>query len=263
MGIQTIGVAGLGLLGRGIAACLLAHGFRVVGYTRKAATHQKAREYIRRAIAELIEHAGFPAELTEEWSTRYQAVDGVEPFADCDFVIESIIEDMQIKQEFFDDLEAVVRPEVPIASNTSSLPITSIQRNRQQPERFLGMHWAEPSHITRFMELIRGEQTSEATLQATLTLARAIGKEPCVVQKDVPAFIANRLAYVMYREAAHLLEMGVADVETIDRSYRKRLRSLVHHVRAFPLDGPDRWPCPLRSGDCPRLAQLLQLGRVA
>jgi 3-hydroxybutyryl-CoA dehydrogenase len=117
----------------------------------------------------------------------------------------------------------LVAADVPIASNTSALPISHLQRGRKHPERFLGMHWAEPAHATRFMELIRGEHTSDTAFQAAAQLAKAIGKEPCLVEKDVPAFIANRIGYAMYREALNILEMGVADAETIDRSCRNAL----------------------------------------
>lgn len=97
------------------------------------------------------------------------------------------------------------------------------------------MHWAEPAHATRFLELVRGEQTSDAAFQAAASLATAIGKEPSLVLKDVPAFIVNRLGYAMYREAMNLLEMGVADVETIDRSCRNALGLWA------TMCGPFRW----------------------
>lgn len=220
MEMTTVGVVGLGLLGRGIAACLLAHGFKVIAFTRRESSHEEARVYIKQAIEDLIERANFPPTLRESWAQAYLPVHTVSAFGPCDFVIESIVEDISSKQQVFDELEAVVRPEVPIASNTSSLPITHLQRQRRHPGRFLGMHWAEPCHATRFLELIRGEQTSDTTFQVVTELARRLGKEPSIVQKDIPAFIVNRLGYAMYREAAYILEMGVADVETIDRSFR-------------------------------------------
>lgn len=223
MNIQTVGIAGLGLLGRGITACFLSRGFQVIAFTRRQATHDEARRYIARAIDDLIEHADFPASLSDEWAERYRPVDSLESFAECDFVIESIVEDMAAKQHVFDELEAVLRSDVPIASNTSALPVTNLQQGRKHPERFLGMHWAEPAHATRFMELIRGEKTGDAAFQTVAEVARAVGKEPSLVQKDVPAFIVNRLGYAMYREAFNLLELGVADVETIDRSCRNAL----------------------------------------
>jgi len=235
MDIQTIGVAGLGLLGRGIAACLLGHGFRVIAFTRRDARHAEAREYIARAIRDLVERAGFAPELSDRWPERYEPVTSLKPLARADFVIESVVEDTEAKREVFDQLEAVVGSEVPIASNTSALPITHLQRGREHPERFLGMHWAEPAHATRFMELVRGEQTSDAAFAAAAALARAIGKEPSLVQKDVPAFIVNRIGYAMYREAINILEMGVADVEMIDRSCRNALGLWA------TMCGPFRW----------------------
>jgi len=235
MNIRTIGVAGLGLLGRGIAACLLGHKFTVIAFTRRQSTHDSAREYIARAVKDLVEKAGFPPELQDEWSDRYVAVDSCASFAECDFVIESIVEDMAAKQEIFDEIEAVVCPEVPIASNTSALPISHLQRGRRHPERFVGMHWAEPAYITRFMELIRGEQTSDATFKAAEALASTAGKEPSLVQKDVPAFCINRMGYAMYREAVNIIERGIADVETVDRSFRNALGLWA------TLCGPLRW----------------------
>ncbi len=220
MQTQTIGVAGLGLLGRGIAACLLGHGFRLIAFTRRQETHDEAREYIARAIKDLIERAGFAPELSHQWPDRYEPVTSLEAFKPVGFMIESVVEDIEVKQDVFDQLEAVLGSDVPIASNTSALPITHLQRGRKHPERFLGMHWAEPAHATRFMELIRGELTSDETFEAAVAMAKAIGKEPSLVQKDVPAFIINRMGYAMYREALNILEMGVADVETIDRSAR-------------------------------------------
>jgi 3-hydroxybutyryl-CoA dehydrogenase len=235
MAVQTIGVAGLGLLGRGIAACLLGHGVRVIAFTRRQETHEAARRYIAQAIGDLVDRAGFPAALRDEWPERYLPVERCSEFASCDFVIESVVEDAGAKREIFDELEAVVGPDVPIASNTSALPISQLQRDRKHAERFLGMHWAEPAHATRFMELIRGEQTSEAAFQKAAELARSVGKEPSLVQKDVPAFVVNRLGYAMYREAMHLVETGVADIETVDRSFRNALGLW------STLCGPFRW----------------------
>jgi 3-hydroxybutyryl-CoA dehydrogenase len=220
MNIATIGVAGLGLLGRGIAACLLAHGFRVIAFTTGSDTHQRARAYIAEAMQELVDNAGFPSVLTTAWPERYVEAASLQDFAPCNFVIESVVEDFAIKQQVFDEVEAAIAADVPVASNTSALPISSLQRDRKVPGRFLGMHWAEPAYATRFMELIRGEQTTDDAFNRAAELARHIGKQPSLVQKDIPGFIVNRLAYAMYREAVHLLELGVADVQTIDQSFQ-------------------------------------------
>ena len=207
MNITTIGVAGLGFLGRGIAACLLKSGYRVIGFTPDLNAFPGIRQYIREALGE------------GSWTDRYVETQSLADFAPCEFVIESVVEDLDIKTHVFDQLEAVVGAEVPIASNTSALPISRLQSGRKHPERFLGMHWAEPAHSTRFMELIRGDQTGDTAFDQAAALARAIGKDPAMVRKDVPGFIVNRIGYAMYREALHLLETGVADVESIDKAF--------------------------------------------
>jgi 3-hydroxybutyryl-CoA dehydrogenase len=218
--MQSVGVVGLGLLGRGIAACLLGHGLRVIGYAREATEHEEARRHIAEAIGELIDRAGFDPRLRREWPEHFVAATTYGVLADCDFVIESVSEDLAIKRSVYEQLEAVMGRSVPLASNTSALPITLLQECCQMPGRLLGMHWAEPAHATRFLELIAGEQTTSAALEAATELARQLGKEPCLVRRDVPGFVVNRLAYAMYREALHLLETQVADVETIDHAFR-------------------------------------------
>jgi 3-hydroxybutyryl-CoA dehydrogenase len=233
--VQTIGIAGLGLLGRGIASCLLARGFRVVGYARSPQTRDDANRHIADAIKQLINRAGFPADLEQQWPARFVQAGTLSQFADCDFVIESVIEDLDAKRTVFDEIEAVVGPVVPVASNTSALPISLLQKDRKHPRRFIGMHWAEPCHITQFLEVVRGDQTDDQTLAAALELAQRAGKDPSVVQKDVEGFIANRLGYAMYREAFWLLENGVADIETIDRSFRHALSVWAN------IAGPFRW----------------------
>jgi 3-hydroxybutyryl-CoA dehydrogenase len=216
---MTIGVAGLGFLGRGIAACLLGHGFRVVGFSPDAEAFRGVRAYIQEALGEMASKGAAPESAAEAWSGNYQETTSLTDFGGCEFVIESVVEDLAIKNQVFDALENVVGAEVPIASNTSALPISVLQKERKHPERFLGMHWAQPAYSTRFMELIRGSGTGDETFEKAVALARAAGKDPSVVLKDIPGFLVNRLAYAMYREALHLLEMGVADVESIDRAF--------------------------------------------
>ncbi|MGB7158354.1 MAG: 3-hydroxyacyl-CoA dehydrogenase family protein [Tepidisphaeraceae bacterium] len=233
--MRTVGVAGLGLLGRGIAACLLSKGFGVVASERSDATRAAARKYIADGIDDLVRRGGFPAALRDEWATRYVEATSAAAFAPCDFIIESIFEDLEAKRELFDEIEAVVGPTVPIASNTSALPISMLQHGRSHPERFIGTHWAEPCHLTRFLEVIRGEQTNDATADTAMQLARDAGKDPSLVRKDVEGFIVNRIGYAMYREAFWLLENGVADVETIDRSFRNAISVWAN------IAGPFRW----------------------
>src|SRR5687768_6157452 len=128
MEIKTVGVAGLGLLGRGIVACFLGHGFRVIGFTQRPETHEQANHYIATAIHDLIERADFPARLRSDWQDNYRQVSALADLGSCDFVIESVVEDLTVKQEVFDQLEAVLAADIPIASNTSAIPVTLLQR---------------------------------------------------------------------------------------------------------------------------------------
>jgi 3-hydroxybutyryl-CoA dehydrogenase len=230
-----IGVAGLGLLGRGIVTSLLSHGFRVIALEPSADVQTDARQYVKTGVEELVTRGGMSESLLREWQRRYIVTTDVADLAPCAFVVESIFEDPQAKRALYDQLERIVGPAVPIASNTSALPISALQKDRLHPQRFIGMHWAMPSHLTRFLEVIRGEQTDDQTVQQTLALGRRAGKDPSLVQKDVEGFIVNRMAYAAYREALWLLENGVADVETIDRSIRNA-RSVWANIA-----GPFRW----------------------
>jgi 3-hydroxybutyryl-CoA dehydrogenase len=220
---DCVAVVGLGLLGRGIAACFLGHGLKVVAYARNDQSHEDARKHIEQMMGELVDLAGFNPRLRSEWPARYIPTTDYAALRDCSFVVESVIEDVAAKQAVFDSIEAQVGAETIIASNSSAIPISQLQRTRKHPERFIAMHWAEPAHATRFMEIIRGELTSERTVDATLALGKRLGKDPSLLQKEIPGFIVNRIGYAMYREALHLLESGVADVATIDRSMRNAL----------------------------------------
>jgi 3-hydroxybutyryl-CoA dehydrogenase len=191
-----------------------------MAYARSAEEFESARQAIALAIDELIHRAGFHPSLRDTWKDIYTEAESVTWLSPCNFVIESIVEDAAAKGSLFAELEAVLAADTPIASNTSALPISLLQRNCRHPERVLGMHWAEPAHATRFLELIRGEATNDASLQAAFSLATRVGKDPCIVQQDIPGFIANRIGYAMYREACHLLQLGVGDTATIDRSFR-------------------------------------------
>jgi 3-hydroxybutyryl-CoA dehydrogenase len=216
---QTIGIAGLGFLGRGIAACLLTRGFHVIGFTPDRASLPGVRRYIQDAANETAEADPVMAPAAESWSERYTEAESLREFAACEFVVESVLEDLDVKRQVFRELEDVVGEDVPIGSNTSALPITLLQKGTRRPERFLGMHWAEPAYATRFLELVRGEQTGDAAFEKAVALGRQLGKDPSIVLKDVPGFIVNRLGYAMYREALNLLEMGIADVESIDKAF--------------------------------------------
>jgi 3-hydroxybutyryl-CoA dehydrogenase len=235
MSDNIIGIAGLGFLGRGIVACLAAYGHRVIAFDRTPESRRETEAYVDQAMRELVANAHFAATLVEGWRDRVVFADDVRDLSPATFVIESVTEDVAVKSEFFDQLEGCISAETPVATNTSSLPVSTVAAHRKFPTRFLGMHWAEPAYATRFIELIRGEQTSDEAFQIAVSLAQQCGKEPSIVKKDIPAFVANRIGYAMFREALNLLELGVADVDTIDRSFRNSVGLWASFA------GPFRW----------------------
>jgi len=217
---EQVAVIGLGLLGRGIAACFLGHGFQVVAVEHSEEQRAEARKQLPVMMDELVEFGGFNPQLRDEWAARYTATADFDAVKNCAFVVESVTEDISTKEAVFDALEALLSPGTVIATNTSAIPISQLQERRKFPARFVGMHWAEPAHVTRFMELIRGEKTSDEALQTASAMALRLGKEPCVCHKDIPGFIVNRIAYAMYREALNILQSGAADAATIDCAMR-------------------------------------------
>ena len=139
---------------------------------------------------------------------------------DCRLVVECTLESEDIKKSVYEKIEAVIDEGALLASNTSAIPISILQRLTKHPERFLGLHWAEPSHTTRFLEIICGELSDINKAEYLYELSHHWNKEPTLVRKDIRGFITNRLMYAMYREAFYLVENGYATVEDIDRACR-------------------------------------------
>jgi 3-hydroxybutyryl-CoA dehydrogenase len=138
----------------------------------------------------------------------------------CQLVIECTIENEEIKRSVYGKIEAEISDDALLTSNTSAIPISELQNLTQKPERFFGLHWAEPSHTTRFLEIICGAKSDITKGEYLYELSHGWGKEPTLVRKDIRGFIANRLMYSMYREAIYLVENGYATVEDVDRACR-------------------------------------------
>lgn len=213
------GVVGLGLMGKSIVACLLSSGATVTGLDVSPSARRRTRPQVLAMLKEMRSEGLLkigPAQAIR----RLTVTTDFAGFSDCEVVIESITEDFRAKVEAFGKIENVVSADALVASNTSAIPISSLQKGCRHPERVIGMHWAEPCHVTRFMEIICGEATSAESAERAVQLAQTWGKEPALVRKDVRGFIANRISYAMFREAFHLVESGVATVEDVDRSLR-------------------------------------------
>jgi 3-hydroxybutyryl-CoA dehydrogenase len=147
----------------------------------------------------------------------------VSSLAQAQVVIESTVEDLAVKREVIRAIEAVVSSDTLIGSNTSAIPVSDLQSGAKHPERILGLHWAEPANITRFMEIICGRATSARNAKRAVLFACSWGKEPSVLRKEIRGFITNRIMYAMLREAFYLVDSGYASVADVDRSLRNDL----------------------------------------
>lgn len=214
-----VGVIGLGLMGTSITTCLLAAGHRVVAIDKDISR----RRILRRSVNGLLREMRREKLLSREPAaliTKLTVADDFGALRDTILVIECIFEDLNAKRNVLRELEDAIGPEVLIGSNTSGLPVTELQRGARHPERILGIHWAEPAHITRFMEVICGNQTGVNNAEMVLRFARLWNKEPTLVRRDVRGFITNRIMYAMVREAFYLVENGYATPADVDRSVR-------------------------------------------
>jgi len=214
-----IGIVGLGLMGSSIATCILAAGHEVTSLIRNIEKSDEAKERILNFLVQLQEE-GMLKEDPNIVLERLTITNDYSLFANHDVVIESIIENVEDKKRVFQQLENVLSPTAIIGSNTSAIPVTILQSGLKRPERLLGIHWGEPAHILRFLEVICGEQSDIKYAEKIVALAEEWGKEPSLVRKDIRGFITNRLMYAMMREAIHLVENGYATIEDIDLACR-------------------------------------------
>ena len=217
-----VGVIGLGLMGTSIVACLLAAGHPVVAITRNPSKRQNTKRQVLALLKELVKEGllkSDPSQLIRRFiiSGDYSDLSGTE------IVVESIIESIEAKYEVLRKIERAVSPQTLIGSNTSAIPVSELQKGALHPERILGLHWAEPAHVTRFMEIICGKSTQPAYASCALAFARGWGKEPSLLRRDIRGFITNRIMYAMLREAFYLVDSGYATISDVDRSLRNDL----------------------------------------
>ncbi len=214
-----VGVVGLGLMGCSISTCLLLAGHPVRAIAPIPADMHTARPRIHEHLSRSHQE-GLTAQNPESYLDRLTLTEDYGALADCRLVIECTLENIDIKKAVYAKIEAVVADDTVITSNTSAIPISMLQQQTRLPARFLGLHWAEPSHTTRFLEIICGDVSDQGQAEWLYGLAHYWGKEPTLVGKDIRGFISNRLMYAMYREAFYLVESGYATVEDVDRACR-------------------------------------------
>ena len=227
-----IGVVGLGLMGCSICTCLLIAGHKVIAVAPIPGDLNHAEKRIRKHLDKSHEEGMAVLELQLYFKNLVITEDYGE-LANCALVIECTLESIDIKKSVYTKIESVISPNALLASNTSAIPISILQKETLHPERFFGLHWAEPSHTTRFLEIICGELSNIELGEKLYDLSHRWGKEPTLVRKDIRGFITNRLMYALYREACYLVENGYATVEDVDRACRNNAGYWMTLVGAF------------------------------
>ena len=213
--MQTIGIIGSGTMGSGIAQVFAQAGHQVLLHDVSQPALDRARAGIDRSLAKFVDKGKLTPDDRDAALGRLTLATSLDTLGAADYVIEAIVESVDAKRDLFRALDGVTRPDVILASNTSSISITLIGAATTRPDKVLGMHFMNPVPLMTLVELIRGQATSDASMEAATRLTTALGKVP-VEASDYPGFIANRILMPMINEAFYALMEGVGTREAID-----------------------------------------------
>ncbi len=214
---RRVAVIGAGIMGHSIAQLFAQHGFPVALFSRHAETLERAQVSMRSNLDWLVERGWFSADGIPEVLRR------VEPTTDlavavkgADLIVETVAENLGIKHQVLEELERHCPPHAVISSNSSSYQVASMASALRRRDRFLVTHFWNPPHIVPLVEVVQGQETSNESIDITMSLLKAAGKVPALVRKDIPGFVGNRLQHALRREALAIVAHGVADVEDVD-----------------------------------------------
>lgn len=214
MEIKTIGIAGAGTMGAGIAQVTATYGYQTILFDVNENMLEKAKLGIEKSLESLVQKQKISSDKKAEIISRIQYTHQVTQLK-ADLIIEAIVERLDIKQHFFNEVAAVNSPDTILATNTSSIPVTQIAAKVPNPKRFLGVHFFNPAPIMKLVEIICGVETDLAIANQCKQLIEGMGKT-CVMAADAPGFIVNRVARHYYVEGLKIAEERIADFETID-----------------------------------------------
>jgi 3-hydroxybutyryl-CoA dehydrogenase len=219
MEIKTVGVLGCGLMGSGIAQVSAAAGYRTVVREVDEAFLQKGLGRIRKFLDDGVAKGKVTAEAREATMGNLSGTTAMSALADCDLVIEAIVENLEDKRSTYAALEAVVGERTIVLSNTSSLCITELAAATRRPDRFGGLHFFNPVPLMKLVEVIRALTTSDDTYRQAFAFAQSLGKEP-ITAPDRPGFIVNRLLVPYLLDAIRAYENGLGTLEDIDKGMK-------------------------------------------
>jgi 3-hydroxybutyryl-CoA dehydrogenase len=273
MEIKTIGVVGAGAMGNGIAQVAAQAGYNVIMRDIEDRFVEGGIKNIDKFLSKSVEKGKMTAEQKSGIMGKIKGTTKLGDMKDVDFIVEVIIEVMDVKKKVFAELDELTRPDVILSSNTSSMSITEIATATKRPDKVVGMHFFNPVPLMKLVEVVRGYATSDETVAATIELTRKLGKEPVEVKKDVPAFIVNRLMIPHFIEAMKLYEQGVATKEDIDKAAKLGLNYPMGPFELMDLTGLDinlhvnnylfsELPHELKWESSLELKQLVKAGRL-
>ena len=238
MSIQRIGIIGAGQMGSGIAQLGAQAGFDMFLLDQNPEGALRAQARIERTLAGLVEKGKLDDASRASALTRVNAVLDYEALSNCDLIIEAVVEHARTKCEILRKAEAVARPDAILASNTSSISITTLAASTRRPERVIGMHFMNPPPVMRLVEIIRGLQTSDDTAERTKQVTEKMGKV-VVSARDMPGFIVNRMLIPFLNEACFALQEGLGTPEDIDTGAKLGLNHPMGPLELADLIGLD------------------------
>ena len=212
---MNVGIIGAGTMGIGIAQVAATNGCKVWVYDANAKQVETATVGLEKTLTKLVDKQKISAEKMTEILSNISIATELKDFKDCELVIEAIIENKEIKTKVFTELETYVSENCVIASNTSSISITSLSAELQKPERFIGIHFFNPAPLMPLVEVIPSLLTERSLAEKIYDLMKDWGKTP-VIAKDIPGFIVNRIARPYYGEGLRIVEENIATVEQVD-----------------------------------------------
>jgi 3-hydroxybutyryl-CoA dehydrogenase len=219
MSFQKVGVLGSGIMGSGIAEVAAGAGASVVVRSRSQATADAMLAALEKSLAKQVEREKRTPAEADALRARVSATTRLADLSDCDLVIESVVEDLDVKRALFNELNHVVNPEAILATNTSTLSVIELAMETSRPERVCGIHFFNPAPAMSLVEIVRPLCASDETMAAVTEFVLACGKEPVAV-KDQAGFVVNALLFPYLNNAVRLLEQGVATKEGIDTAMR-------------------------------------------
>ena len=219
MNKNKVVLAGAGTMGASLAQVYAQAGWDTVLWNRSAAGLERAKSLISLNQATFIKEGILVEVESNAMLSRIRMTTDKADYQDAALVVESIVEKLDAKQAFWEEISALVPAEALLATNTSGLKITEIAKACKHPERFMGQHWLNPPHLLPLGEIIAGEQTAPENVQKMRTLVKNLGKQPVVVA-DINGFIINRIQFALLREALHIVDIGAATVEDVDTALK-------------------------------------------